>query len=68
MRLMFGGRRTSYDVHYSGLNYDFLPAFLKEAGFEQIRKVEALNCFNDTSSMLEHGVPISLNVVARKPA
>jgi predicted SAM-dependent methyltransferase len=30
MRMMFGGRTTAYDVHYAGLNFEFLQAFLHE--------------------------------------
>ena len=67
MRMMYGGRTTGHDIHYTGLTYEFLRSFLEQAGFEQIRKVEALNCFNDTSGMVFHGVPISLNMVACKP-
>src|SRR5262249_29642073 len=33
MRMMFGGRTTDYDVHYTGFNLEFLGAFLNRAGF-----------------------------------
>jgi len=67
MRMIFGGRATEFDVHYSGLNFDFIHSFLSNAGFVDIKRVPSLGCFNDTSEMRFLGVPISLNVIARNP-
>jgi predicted SAM-dependent methyltransferase len=66
MRMMFGGRTTAYDVHYAGLNFEFLQAFLHETGFRDIRRVAEFGLFNDTSTLVFGNVPISLNVEARK--
>jgi predicted SAM-dependent methyltransferase len=66
MRMMFGGRTTAYDVHYAGLNFEFLSAFLHATGFRDIRRVAEFGLFNDTSTLLFGTVPISLNVEARK--
>jgi predicted SAM-dependent methyltransferase len=66
MRMMFGGRSTDYDVHYVGLNFEFLGEFLHEAGFRDIRRVPEFGLFNDTSTLRFGDVPISLNVEARK--
>jgi predicted SAM-dependent methyltransferase len=66
MRMMFGGRSSDHDVHYVGLNFDFLEAFLQEAGFRHIRRVPEFGLFNDTSKLRFAGVPISLNVEAWK--
>lgn len=66
MRMMFGGRVTAYDVHYVGLTFEFLGSFLREAGFREVRRVRDFGLFNDTSTLLFSGVPISLNVEARK--
>lgn len=66
MRMMFGGRTTAYDVHYAGLNFDFLGSFLQEAGFRDIVRVKNFGLFNDTSTLRFEGTPISLNVEARK--
>lgn len=68
MRMMFGGHVDKYDYHVVGLNGEFLAGFLKSAGFQDIRKVQDFGLFDDTSSMLFKGVPISLNLVARKAA
>lgn len=67
MRMMFGGHMDKYDYHVVGLNEEFLSEFLESAGFENIRKVKDFGIFNDTSSMVYMGVPISLNVIAEKP-
>ena len=66
MRMIFGGRTTSYDVHYAGLNFEFLQAFLQETGFREVTRVKEFGLFNDTSTLLFGGVPISLNVEAKK--
>jgi predicted SAM-dependent methyltransferase len=67
MRMIFGGHIDKNDYHYVGLNRDFLNAFLSETGFINIRKVDYLGFFEDTSCMLFRGVPISLNMVCEKP-
>jgi predicted SAM-dependent methyltransferase len=68
MRMMFGGRTSEQDVHQAGLTFDFLHTFLQEAGFRDIRRVREFGLFDDTSSLCFGGVPISLNVEARKGA
>ena len=66
MRMMFGGRTTDYDIHYVGLNFEFLEDLLQDAGFRGIRRVSQFGLFNDTSTLLFGDVPISLNVEAWK--
>lgn len=66
MRMMFGGQCDPFDVHYVGLNLEFLAYFLGEAGFADVRRVASFGLFDDTSEQTLNGVPISLNVVARK--
>jgi len=68
MRMMFGGHTDRYDYHVVGLNEDFLTEFLELAGFDNIRRVEKFGLFDDTSGLDFGGVPISLNVIADKPA
>ncbi len=67
MRMMFGGRTTPYDVHYTGLDFTLLGTLLHEAGFREIKRVEKFDLFKDTSELHFSNVPISLNMVARKP-
>ncbi len=67
MRMMFGGHIDKYDYHLVGLNQDFLKTFLFQAGFIHIRKVDNFGFFEDTSSQLFKGIPISLNMIAEKP-
>jgi predicted SAM-dependent methyltransferase len=66
MRMMFGGHIDRYDYHVVGLNHDFLRAYLTEAGFRNIQKVQSLGEFEDTSELALRGVRISLNVIAEK--
>ncbi len=67
MRIMFGGQTTDYDFHKVGLYCECLTAFLNEANFENIRKVDGFGIFQDTSTMIFANVPISLNIIAEKP-
>jgi predicted SAM-dependent methyltransferase len=66
MRMIFGGRTTAYDVHYAGLNFEFLQAFLQEVGFRNVRRVVDFGLFEDASTLSFGDVPISLNVEATK--
>ncbi len=68
MRMIFGGHLDPHDYHRVGLNQDFLSAFLFEAGFEDLQRVVRHGLFDDTSDMKLAGTPISLNLVAKKPA
>jgi predicted SAM-dependent methyltransferase len=67
MRMMFGGRMTPYDIHYTGLDIFFLGTFLHEAGFLDIQRVEKFGVFKDTSELRFGDTLISLNMIARKP-
>jgi predicted SAM-dependent methyltransferase len=66
MRMMFGGRTTDYDVHYVGLNFEFLGEFMHDTGFRHIRRVPELGVFKDASNLRYANVAISLNVEAWK--
>jgi len=68
MRMMFGGQTDAHDYHRAGYTYIFLLALLQRGGFERIQRVQSFGLFNDTSNAAFNGVPISLNVVAYRPA
>lgn len=65
-RMMFGGQVDDYDFHHVGLNEEFLAAFLRDAGFADLRRVDDFGLFQDTSLATFNGVPISCNLMARK--
>ena len=67
MRMIFGGHTDRFDYHQVGINFELMHGFLLEAGFVDIRRVEDLGVFEDTSRLVFHGTRISLNVIARKP-
>ena len=67
MRMIFGGHMDKFDYHVTGLNEEFLGIFLRMAGFSEITRVDTFGLFEDTSSMVYRGVPISVNLIARKP-
>lgn len=66
MQMMFGGHINKYDYHQVGLNQEFLQHFLCQAGYTNIQRVNTFGFFNDTSTVLFNGIPISLNVKAEK--
>ena len=67
MRVIFGGQKSPTDFHSVGLTLEFLSWYLETAGFQDIRRVDDLGIFKDCSALELGGIPISLNVTARKP-
>jgi predicted O-linked N-acetylglucosamine transferase (SPINDLY family)/predicted SAM-dependent methyltransferase len=67
MRMIFGGHTSPHDYHKVGLNAEILQSFLRKAGFINLRRVDNLGIFQDTSTLQFHGRPVSLNMVAEKP-
>jgi predicted SAM-dependent methyltransferase len=67
MRMMFGGHENDYDYHMAGLDEAYLRHCLAEAGFVEPLRVHAFNLFRDYSEHVMWDVPISLNMVARRP-
>jgi len=68
MRMIFGGHVDAHDYHLVGLTEEFLAHYLAEAGFADSRRVSSFGFFRDTSELRLKGIPVSLNVVAVKPA
>ncbi|MEO5733326.1 MAG: methyltransferase domain-containing protein [Rubrivivax sp.] len=68
MRMIFGGHLDAHDYHLVGLNEEFLTGFLGQAGFTGLQRVGGHRLFEDTSGMVFAGLPISLNLVARRAA
>ena len=68
MRMMFGGHTDPYDYHIAGLNEEFLTGYLQDAGFGEIRRVDGFGLFHDSSALEFNGIPISVNLIATKPA
>lgn len=67
MRMLFGGHVNEWDYHLVGLDQQLLSEFLFHVGFGEIRRVQGFGLFEDTSSMAFKGVPISCNLIAKKP-
>ncbi len=68
MRMIFGGHIDAHDYHLVGLNHDILAAYLQQAGFTGMQRVQAHGLFDDTSNLVFVGQAISLNMVATRPA
>ena len=68
MRIMFGGHIDRHDYHVVGLNQDFLALYLQQAGYVNLKRVNSFGLFRDASNVVFKGVPISVNIVAQKPA
>ncbi len=67
MRMMFGGQMDNADFHCVGLDEEFLASYLLRAGFIDIVRVDNFRLFDDASSLVFKGKPISLNLRSRKP-
>jgi predicted SAM-dependent methyltransferase len=68
MQMMFGGQHDDTDFHCIGFDLEILGVHLHMAGFDDIRRVPSFGLFHDSSMQDFRGVPISLNVQARKKA
>ena len=66
VKMVFGAHSNAHDYHKVGFNLPILAYFLGEAGFVDVERVPDLSHFNDTSRAVFKGVPISLNVTARR--
>jgi len=61
----FGGQNYKGNTHYNGFTSARLSSILRRVGFTNIDRFEPF--VQDTSSMILHGLPISLNIKASKP-
>jgi hypothetical protein len=59
---------NSADYHYAGLNEEILRDCLLHAGFVDIVRTGNFGLFEDDSTTTFADRPISLNMIARKPA
>ncbi|MGE3474391.1 MAG: methyltransferase domain-containing protein [Rhodospirillaceae bacterium] len=67
MQIMFGGQIDEFDFHAVGLSHELLGYYLTSVGFQDAKRVEQFGLFPDCSLVQVAGVPISLNMTARKP-
>jgi len=67
VRMILGGHIDEHDYHRMAFDFDLLAMFLREAGFVDIERVTDFGLFDDTSRLVYAGVPISLNLTARRP-
>ena len=68
MRMLFGGQSNRADFHKVGLNEAFLHDYLRAAGFVDVARTASFQLFEDSSTLVFKGRPVSLNLSARKPA
>ncbi len=66
VKMLFGAHRDAYDYHKAGFDFEILEHYLGEAGFIDIQRVDQFGLFDDYSSLVSGGIPISLNVLARR--
>lgn len=67
VKMMYGAHLDAHDYHKVGFDFPILAYFLAQAGFADIERVADFGLFNDTSRSRFAGVPISLNLIARRP-
>jgi predicted SAM-dependent methyltransferase len=66
MRVLYGAHSDAADYHKSGWTSQLLATYLQSVGFSNVRRVENFGLFNDTSTIMFNGTPLSLNVLADK--
>ena len=66
MRLLFGQQQHDNDFYRTGINFDFLVAYLSDIGFEGAEHVESFGLFNDASEERVDGMLVSLNLIVTK--
>ena len=66
VKMIFGAHLDNYDYHKVGFDFDLLRNFLEDAGFVDIERVDTFGLFDDYSTLVSGGIPISLNVIARR--
>jgi hypothetical protein len=64
--MIYGGQIDAYDFHKSGFTFELLSVALVDAGFADVQRVADFGLFPDTSRVVFAGIPISLNVRARR--
>ncbi len=67
VRMIFGGQLHAADFHHCGFNEEFLASHLQKSGFVDIVRVNDFGLFDDNSTHIFKGRPVSLNMHARKP-
>lgn len=67
-RMIFGGQTDAHDFHRVGLDFQTLGSMLQAIGFASIRRVVDFELFEDATKVKFGHVPISLNIIALKPA
>ena len=66
IRMIYGGQLNAADYHRVGFNEEFLKSHLQNAGFVDIMRITEFGLFDDNSSYVFKGKPVSLNMCARK--
>ncbi|RLN49810.1 hypothetical protein BBJ29_008144 [Phytophthora kernoviae] len=64
MNVIYGGQVDIYDMHKVGFDETILAAYLEQAGFCNVTRYEDFGLFQDSSVMVVHDLPISVNVMA----
>jgi len=64
---IYGGQMDAHDFHRMGFTFETLSAYLRNAGFDRIARVNEFDLFDDSSKLKLGPTLISLNVSARKP-
>lgn len=66
MRALFGMQQSDHDFYRTGMNFDFLVAYLDDIGFESAEHVESFGMGDDSSTRRIEGVLVSLNLIVTK--
>ncbi|KAF4145414.1 Methyltransferase domain [Phytophthora infestans] len=65
MTVIYGGQIDQYDLHKVGFDEAILLAYLTQAGFCEFTRYDDFGLFADSSILVVHDTPISLNIQAK---
>lgn len=66
MRRLFGMQQHDNDFYRTGINFDFMVAYLSDIGFAGAEHVESFGLYDDGSEQRIDGMLVSLNLIVTK--
>ncbi|MCK6370390.1 MAG: methyltransferase domain-containing protein [Gammaproteobacteria bacterium] len=66
LEMFFGDHIDDFSYHLAGFDEALLLEQLRQAGYHSFRRVHSFDLFEDSSVMQVFGMPVSLNLIARK--
>lgn len=66
LKVIYGGQIDSHDLHKNGFDLELLCAWMRDAGFSRLERVDLFGLFPDNSAATIKGHPLSINIIVAK--